>query len=187
MSFLRYFSRYTRVIWKCVEISKRIYINKQIQWWTDQHRLMPRTPCNAVTDHEWATDPRLKTPALQGSHLANWIIYAIFLETPLTAQWSLLHTNIKPGTHKCTHNWHPLAVRFCLCCHYAGYWSGLHFLTPGFVPLLRQTGWWHLFRCFLNQFCPPKIKGAYEPENMGTIPRGSTVKRDYVSTMVCSQ
>src|SRR4029434_10115818 len=30
------------------------------QWSTDQHRLMSRNPCNAVTDHQGATDPRLK-------------------------------------------------------------------------------------------------------------------------------
>src|SRR4029434_2333167 len=57
------------VIWKCVEISKRIYKNKKIQWRTDQHRLMSRTPCNGVADHQGATDPRLKTPDLYHSYV----------------------------------------------------------------------------------------------------------------------
>src|SRR4029434_2718340 len=55
-----------RVIWICVEISKRIYKNKKSQWGTDQHRLMSRTPCNAVAEHQGTTDPWLKTPALGG-------------------------------------------------------------------------------------------------------------------------
>src|SRR4029434_10922049 len=60
-SYFRYFSRYSRVIWKCVEISKRIYKNKKSQWSTDRHKLMSRTPCIAVADHQGAADPRLKT------------------------------------------------------------------------------------------------------------------------------
>src|SRR4029434_7350201 len=48
-----------RVIWKCVEILKRIYKNKKILI------NMSRTPCNAVADHQGATDPRLKTPGLE--------------------------------------------------------------------------------------------------------------------------
>ena len=71
-SYFRYFSRYSRVIWICVEILKRIYKNTKIQWWTDQHRLMSRTPCNAVADHQGAADPWLKTPDIRdliGQHL----------------------------------------------------------------------------------------------------------------------
>ena len=48
-SYFRYLSRCSRVIWKCVEISKWI----------------SRTPCNTVADHQGAADPRLKTPELK--------------------------------------------------------------------------------------------------------------------------
>src|SRR4029434_3250879 len=63
---LFYFSRYSTVIWKCVEISKRIYKKFKNQWLTDKHRLIrSRTPCDAVADHQGAADPRLKTPDLE--------------------------------------------------------------------------------------------------------------------------
>src|SRR4029434_7554876 len=65
-SYFRYFSRYSTVIWKCVEISKRIYkdLKKKVNGELINIGSCRGPPCNAVVDHQGAADPRLKTPVL---------------------------------------------------------------------------------------------------------------------------
>src|SRR4029434_4334144 len=81
---------------------------------------MSRTPCNAVADHQGATDPRLKTPVLD-VRVSTKILKLMLNESKTKFMiFSNGRHNVPPGHRICTRS--GTNIEQVLCYKYLGIW-----------------------------------------------------------------